>query len=172
MAGNCPIKALLCRYRRVPIVLCLIMDTDSGAITGVIFEPVINVCLPNAVIVPTNVAAPQPAPVLVPDQAVVRRDVNALHHIVGHTNYDSIKQTAEYYGIKCVGDIRTCAECALAKIKQKLVPKSTTSRGDSLGYCLFVDISSSMDSSFGGSRYWVLIVDDFSRYHWSIGSIS
>jgi hypothetical protein len=149
------------------IVFNQIMDTDSGAITGVIFEPVINVCLPPAAISPTNAAAPLSPPVPVPVQAVVQRDVNALHHIFGHVNYDSTKRTVEYYGIKCVGDIGTCADCALAKIKQKHVPKSTTSRGDLPGYRLFVDISSSMDSSFGGSMYWVLIMDDFSQYHWS-----
>jgi hypothetical protein len=54
---------------------------------------------------------------------------------------------------------------ALAKIKQKHVPKTTSSRGNSLRFRLFVDISSSLDMSYGGSRYWVLIVDDFSRYH-------
>jgi hypothetical protein len=110
-----------------------------------------------------------PNPTTIPNAVVVRRDVNALHHLFGHANLDSIRRTATYYGIKWVGEMNPCADCALARIKQKSVPKTTSSHGNSPGYCLFVDISSSLDPSYGGSRYWVLIVDDFSC---SIGVIS
>jgi hypothetical protein len=152
------------------------MDTDSGAITGVILTPVVNVnlqsiCLPTAALVPV---AGDPVPVAcdippatVPTPVVVRRNVNYLHHLMGHANLDSIQRTSTYYGTKCVGDMTPCAYCALAKIKQNLVPKTTSSRGNSPGYRLFVDISCSLDPSYGVSRYWVLIVDDFSRFHWS-----
>jgi hypothetical protein len=93
--------------------------------------------------------------------------VNSLHHLFGHVNLDSIRRTATFYGIKCVGDITPCADCALAKIKQKSVPKTASSHGNSPGYRLFVVISFSLDSSYGGSCYWVLIVDDFSCCHWN-----
>jgi hypothetical protein len=32
---------------------------------------------------------------------------------------------------------------------------------------LYVDISSIKGTSFGGSKFWVLIIDDFSSYCWS-----
>jgi hypothetical protein len=162
-------EGLVLKIQKGPhsIVFDQIMDTDSGAITGVIFTPVVNVslpsvCLPTAVLVPPpNDPNPNPVP------NVIRRDINAMHHLFGHANLYSIRRTALYYGIKCVGTMSPCSDCALVKIKQKPVPKTTSSRGNSPGFRLFVDISSMLDMRYGGSRYWVLIVDDFFRYHWS-----
>jgi hypothetical protein len=81
------------------IVFDPIMDTDSGAITGVILTPVVNVnlqsiCLPTAVLVPV-VGDPVPLscdipPAPIPNPVVVRQDVNSLHHLLGHANLDSI----------------------------------------------------------------------------------
>jgi hypothetical protein len=85
------------------IVFHQIMDTDSGAITGVILTPVINVnlqssCLPTAVLVPVasaHVPVPgDPNPATVPSPVVGRQDVNAWHHLFGHANLDSIRHTA------------------------------------------------------------------------------
>jgi hypothetical protein len=138
------------------IVFDQIMDTDSSARTGVILTPVINVnlqsiCLLTAVLVPVAGAhvpvSGDPNPATVPNPVVVHRNVNALHHLFGHANLDSIRRTATYYGVKCVGEMTPCADCALTKIKEKSVPKTTSSRGTSPGYRLFVDISSSIDSA-------------------------
>jgi hypothetical protein len=137
------------------MVGCDTLSTALVANTLVIkdLSPVVNVnlqyiCLPTFVLVPV---AGNPVPVAcdippapVPTPVVVRRNFNSLHHRFGHANLDSIRRTATYYGIKCVGDMTPCADCALAKIKKKSVHKTTSSRGNSPGYRLFVDISSSL----------------------------
>jgi hypothetical protein len=35
------------------------------------------------------------------------------------------------------------------------------------GEPLYIDISSMQETNFGGSKFWVLIIDDFSSYCWS-----
>jgi hypothetical protein len=36
------------------------------------------------------------------------------------------------------------------------------------GERVYLDISSIRDESYGGSRFWVLVVDDYTDYCWSI----
>ena len=60
-----------------------------------------------------------------------------------------------------------CADCAIDKIKQKIVPKFTNDKAQSPGERLYLDISYTATASLRGAKYWVLLVDDFTRYCWS-----
>ena len=61
------------------------------------------------------------------------------------------------------GTKRTCNTCAYAKAKSRAVPKKTYNRSMKRGERLFVDISGPYKKSLVGSKYWVLIIDDFTK---------
>jgi hypothetical protein len=94
-------------------------------------------------------------------------DINLLHKILGHTNEDSIRNTAKYYGIEVQNKMEKCVDCALSKAKQKSVKKYTNTKSEVPGERLFIDISSVQYESLGGAKYWLLIVDDCTDMCWS-----
>jgi hypothetical protein len=95
-------------------------------------------------------------------------DINVLHSILGHVNEVVILKTAEYYNIKVCGDFKPCYVCSLSNIRQKPVCKNSESRSEKPGERLYMDIRSIASISFGGSKFWLLVVDDYSDYYWSL----
>ena len=91
------------------------------------------------------------------------RDINELHDQMGHVSEQIIRRTMNHLGIGVAGKLKPCEACALHKAKQKPVKKATSSRAEKVGERLFMDISGPFNPSMGGSTYWVLVVDDFSR---------
>ena len=67
-------------------------------------------------------------------------------------------------GIFLTGDLQVCEECALAKAKQQSVPKFITSATSYPGEKVYYDITPMRFSSYGGSKNWLLIVDDYSDF--------
>jgi len=65
------------------------------------------------------------------------------------------------------GKIDKCEDCATAKAKKKNIPKTLNKRSKKTGERLFIDISSVKTASYGGRKYWALIIDDASDYCWS-----
>jgi hypothetical protein len=57
---------------------------------------------------------------------VIHQDINDLHYLLGHADFDSIKRSAEYHNIKLIGEPKTCVSCALAKIHQKNITSMLT----------------------------------------------
>ena len=55
----------------------------------------------------------------------------------------------------------------LCKIKGKKVKKFTENESTEPGEQIFVDTSGPFNPSLIGSRYWVKVVNDYSRYSWS-----
>jgi hypothetical protein len=87
---------------------------------------------------------------------------------LGHVHFDAVKRSAKYYNIKLSGTVKTCVTCALAIIRQKNIKKVTLSKIFHPGAHIYVDISSSKWPSYGGAKYWILIVDDYSHYFWEL----
>jgi hypothetical protein len=159
------------------LVFDQVLLTSSGAITGVLMQPHV---IPHAhvgVDVPTQEDVPNaqdtvetPNPIVeappeaapIPERPMVTRDVNDLHHMFGHAHFDAIKRSGKYYNIELKGDAKTCVACALAKIRQKNINKVTLSKSLKPGDRIYVDISGTIWRSYGGAKYWVLIVDDSS----------
>jgi hypothetical protein len=108
-----------------------------------------------------------PTEAIVPKPLAVMRDVNDLHHMFGHAQFDAIKRSAKYYNIKLCGDVKTCVACTLAKIHHKNINKDMLSKSLKPGDCIYVDISGTVWHSYGVAKYWVLVVDDYSRYCWT-----
>jgi transposase InsO family protein len=67
-----------------------------------------------------------------------------------------------------IGNFEVCADCAKAKAQQRNRPKgNNTVHAKHNGERLFMDISSIKTTSYGGSKYWLLVVDDKTDYLWS-----
>ena len=94
-------------------------------------------------------------------------DINVAHCIFGHPSEATAKSTAKQYSWKLTGNLDKCDECTLAKIRQQNLSKEVTPSLKK-GERLYIDISSIKRRSYGGSKFWVLIVDDFTKMKWSI----
>ena len=90
------------------------------------------------------------------------------HGMLGHVNMDATKATMSHWGWKIKGKTSQCEDCIIGKAKQKSVKKSTNTHATKPGERLFVDISSVNATSAGGRRYWGMVVDDYSRFKWSV----
>ena len=58
--------------------------------------------------------------------------------------------------------MKPCEHCFVIKAKQKNVPKVTETKSTVAGERLFVNISLVKFPSFGGSKFWLLLMDDAS----------
>ena len=90
------------------------------------------------------------------------------HSLLMHANADVTCRTLQKLGWKLEGPVNrlSCMSCAIEKSKQKKVAKWTQTKASKPGERLFIDISSMKERSLGGSKFWALIVDDYSDYMW------
>ena len=96
-------------------------------------------------------------------------DVKIFHEVLGHVGDEVTKETALYYGLKIQGAMHPCGDCLKAKARQKNIPinNNQESRSGVAGERLGFDISSIKDLSLGGSKFWLLVVDEYSDMCWS-----
>ena len=94
-------------------------------------------------------------------------DINKAHAMLGHTSMASVKKTAEALGWALTGTEMPCQDCAKAKAKQMKIPKKSGNNSNTPCERLCIDISSIRGSSFGGAKYWILVVDEATDYCWS-----
>jgi hypothetical protein len=94
-------------------------------------------------------------------------DINKIHHILGHASEETTKRTAKYYRVELKGTMEKCESCALAKARQKNVSKVTEHKATKVGERIYMDISSVNTHTFGGNKYWLLVIDAFSDMCWS-----
>jgi hypothetical protein len=71
------------------------------------------------------------------------------------------------YGFNSSGNFETCERRAIAMVRQKNVNKNWLGSSNVPGERLYIDISSIKERSFGGAKFWDLIVDDCTDYCWS-----
>ena len=117
-------------------------------------------------IAPRDDATELAAPTLGRDQPI---NINRFHELLGHPSLAKTKLVAKYYGVKLTGKFADCEACAKAKARQKNIPKEIPAENKSKnpGERLFMDISSIKAHSFGGAKYWLLIMDEATGYCWS-----
>ena len=101
--------------------------------------------------------------------AVGAVDVNKFHALLGHVSEEKTRAVAKYYGVKLAGKFNPCSACAEAKARQKNVPKNIADdrRCNIVGERLHMDISSIKAKSFGGAKYWLLVLDEATGYAFS-----
>jgi transposase InsO family protein len=95
-------------------------------------------------------------------------DINHLHKLFGHCGQEILNKTIKMYGFKSSGSFDTYEQCAIAKARQKNVNEKWLGSSNLPDERLYIDISSIKERSFGGEKFWALIVDDYSEYCWSI----
>ena len=97
-------------------------------------------------------------------------NVNKFHELMGHPSEAKTRLVAAYYGVKLSGQFKTCSACAKAKAKQANVPKKLKEgkRSTVPGERLSFDIASIKAQSYGGAKYWLLIMDDATGHIWSL----
>ena len=97
-----------------------------------------------------------------------RIDIMEFHQKMGHISKATLEKVAETYGFKLTGTFEVCKACAEAKARQKnLGKKKTNGSENSPGRFLWMDVSSVKETSYGGSKFWCLILDDATNYSWS-----
>ena len=82
-------------------------------------------------------------------------DINNLHTILGHCGEATARMTGKAHGYDVVGIFKPCEACSVGKARQKSV---------TAGERLYVDIRSIKGESYRGSKFWVLVVVDYSGY--------
>ena len=91
--------------------------------------------------------------------------MNELHEQLGHPSAEITKATAQKLQLKLTDHkMKKCEHCDIGKIKKKNINKKPLDRAKEPGERVYMDISSIKYSSAGGSKFWVLFVDDFSDF--------
>ena len=94
-------------------------------------------------------------------------DINTLHKVLGHPSEVITKKTAKDLNYECQGMMQACDDCSLGKIRQTKVNKEREASKE-IGETMFLDLSSIKYTSQGGRNHWILLVDDKSKYVWSM----
>lgn len=103
---------------------------------------------------------------LAPESAHPAATGDVWHRRLGHVNSSALKRLHE----SVEGFPRTvmpdrCSSCTLAKMTRASFPTSTTTTVEPLEL-LSVDLAGPFDHTIGGARYFMIVVDDFSKnYH-------
>jgi hypothetical protein len=71
------------------------------------------------------------------------------------------------HGFKYSGEFETCEEYAISKVQQKNVNKNWSGSSNVPGGQVYINISSIKERSFGGAKFWALIVSACTDYCWS-----
>jgi hypothetical protein len=96
----------------------------------------------------------------------VTLDINIAHGLLGHPDMRTVRSMASKHGWTLTGSVQPCGLCALAEARAKAIPKSTLTKAKVAGERLFLDISGPYSDSLNQNKYWLRIVDDFTRYSW------
>lgn len=106
---------------------------------------------------------------MIEGKKIIDIDVNRYHAILGHPNEVTTRFTAKRYNIKLTGEYQPCRHCALAKAKQKATRATDVKNKSTIPVeRIMIDLASVQEVSIGGSRYWLLVVDEASDYGWSL----
>jgi hypothetical protein len=84
---------------------------------------------------------------------------NDLHDRLGHANKVMVRTTAKMLKIPTSGKATTCEHSAEAKIKKSKFEKEAHNTPTRIGQRISFDISSVRDSSQGGNKFWLPILD-------------
>ena len=70
-------------------------------------------------------------------------------------------------GIKLIGKLEVCEDCALAKSHCNPIPKEATNKEEVPGGRLSLDLSSIRQESYGSAKFWFIIQDEATKIKWS-----
>ena len=93
--------------------------------------------------------------------------INVLHGMLGHASEAAVRKTSKHYGWKLLGTFKKCEDCSLAKTKRKNMSKYSGAKSTMPGESICFDISYAQQKIYGGSKFWLLIVDQCTDMSWS-----
>jgi hypothetical protein len=91
-----------------------------------------------------------------------------FHGLMGSPNNSVLKQTAKSHNIQLT-DIHhgPCQHCPKAKIRMKNIPNENDNITTKKGEFLLIDISWIGTATYAGNRYWLLVMDEYTKFLWS-----
>ena len=98
----------------------------------------------------------------------IKVNINIAHRWLGHVSESMTRATAKLYRWKLTGKWQACEHCTQAKIRQQNIGHGSKQPSKVKGERLYIDISSIKGRSYGGTKFWNLIVDEATRMKWSI----
>ena len=93
--------------------------------------------------------------------------VTTMHMRLGHASEVKTRQTAKKLGVELTGKFDTCQSCAEGKARQKNMSKESE-QSKVKGERIYMDLSTVKNKSYGSKHHWVLMVEDYSKYKWSL----
>jgi hypothetical protein len=93
--------------------------------------------------------------------------INYANKLFGHCGSEVLKSTEEIHDIKMSRSFEIREDCAITKAKQKNMSKLWPGNSKVAGEILYIDKSSIKERSFGGAKYWTLIINDHTICCWS-----
>ena len=91
-------------------------------------------------------------------------DINEAHDVCGHKGEALLRKTYKKIGVQLTGTLKPCEGCGFAKAKAKAVSKTTATKATQLGERLLLDTTGPFTPTLNRYRYWIQVVDDFSRH--------
>ncbi len=91
-------------------------------------------------------------------------DINVAHDVCGHKGEALLKKTYKALGVTLTGTLKACEGCGFAKAKAKAVSKTTATNATKPGERLYLDTTGPFTPTLNGYRYWIQVVDDFTRH--------
>ena len=89
-------------------------------------------------------------------------------HRYSHLGEKLLRITYNALGAKLTGTQQIFAGCTRSKAKSRVVRKKNYTRVSQPGEIIFVETTGPFPESLIGDRYWIGVVDDYSRYSWSL----
>ena len=86
------------------------------------------------------------------------------HRKAGHINF---KKCLRQLKMKA-GVLPTCPDCSLMKLKRGSAPSEAKTKATTPNYRLHVDCSGRKRATLSGYRYYLMVVDDYSRKRWAL----
>jgi hypothetical protein len=96
-----------------------------------------------------------------------KEDINKFHCKLGHPSKEITIATAKHLRVKLDGSWDEYEECMLGKARKKNLKSNSMNKSTKSGERFGFDMSYIKNDSFGGSKYWLLIVEEFSSMVWS-----
>lgn len=106
-------------------------------------------------------------------QVMVTNDSSIWHARLGHINYENIRLMVNKELVTGIPKIditkKTCVSCLLGKHARRSFPSATTFRASKKLELLHADLCGPINPpTIGRNRYVFVVIDDYSRYMWTM----
>ena len=86
---------------------------------------------------------------------------------MGHVHEDMMRMTAKKCGIKLTVKLQNCLNCSFPKSKRKKISNKDHTHYETKGESIHTDISYTKQESINGYKFWILTVDQHTKFKWT-----